>query len=168
MPKVIIIYGSSGGNTELVCQKVAETLQAARIEVSLKRVEVSSPADMGGDLTILAAPTYEHGVILHHWIPFLKALKSVDLSQQRITVIGLGEPQYDDHYHIESANTLTAAIKASKGTLFCHGLRVSGAIYPQLETRVKKWAEEIVKLLNGSIANSNSTIEQFNNCPLIT
>lgn len=148
MIKVVIIYGSSGGNTELVCQKVAETLEAAGIAVTLKRVEKSTVNDIGSGLTILAAPTYEHGVILHHWQPFLKSMKNVDLSRQKITVIGLGEPQYDDHYHIESANTLTNAIKASKGTLFCHPLRVSGGVLGQLEGRVKKWGEEIVKLLN--------------------
>ena len=62
-----------------------------------------------------------------------------------MTVIGLGEIQYDDHYHIESANTLTNAIKASKGTLFCRPLRISGAVYQQLDGRVKKWAEELGK-----------------------
>jgi flavodoxin len=154
MTKAFIIYGSSGGNTELVCQKVAEVLEQAGIEVTLKRVEKSTPADIGGppggrasDLTILAAPTYEHGVILQHWQPFLKALRSVDLSRQKITVIGLGEPQYDDHYHIESANTLTNAIKASGGTLFCHPLRVSGAVLPQLQSRVTIWAQELARNL---------------------
>lgn len=147
MAKITIIYGSSGGNTELVCQKVAEILEKADHTVSMKRVEKSTVQDIGGDLTILAAPTYEHGVILHHWQPFLKTLKTVDLSKQRITVIGLGEPQYDDHYHIESANTLMSAIKASKGTLFCHPLRVSGAVLPQLTTRVKKWAEDLLTKL---------------------
>lgn len=148
MVQVLIIYGSSGGNTELVCQKVAETLEQAGIGVSLKRVEISTPKDIGGDLTILAAPTYEHGVILEHWQPFLKDLKSFDLSQQKITVIGLGEPQYDDHYHIESANTLTHAIKASKGDLFVRPLRISGAVLPQLDERVKKWAEELSQKLS--------------------
>lgn len=144
MANVIIIYGSSGGNTELVCQKVAETLQASGIEVTMKRVEKSTPSDIGNELTILAAPTYEHGVILEHWQPFLRELKKVDLTGKPITVIGLGEIQYDDHYHIESANTLTNAIKTSKGALFYHALRVSGAVLGQLETRVKKWGEEVV------------------------
>lgn len=144
MAKIIIIYGSSGGNTELVCQKVSEVLEHAGHKVLMKRVEKSTPDDIGGDLTILAAPTYEHGVILEHWQPFLKAMKKIDLSQQKITVIGLGEPQYDDHYHIESANTLTSAIKTSNGAVWHRALRVSGAILPQLEGRVKKWAEEVV------------------------
>lgn len=153
MPNVMIIYGSSGGNTELVCQKVAETLEASGIEVTMKRVEKSTPSDIGKNLTILAAPTYEHGVILEHWQPFLRELKKVDLTGKPITVIGLGEIQYDDHYHIESANTLSNAIKASKGTLFCHPLRVSGAVLPQLETRVKKWSEELLTKLMKLKAN---------------
>lgn len=156
MASIHIIYGSSGGNTELVCQKVAEVLEKEGHEVLMKRVEISTPDDIGGDLTILAAPTYEHGVILHHWIPFLKGLKQKDLHEQNITIIGLGEPQYDDHYHIESANTLSTAIKASKGTLFCRPLRVSGAVYPVLETRVLQWGIELSQALKKPISEVQS------------
>lgn len=147
MPSVIIIYGSSAGNTELVCEHVAEILKTKGVDVTLQRVERSTVNDIQkADLCILAAPTYEHGVIQTHFIPFLKALKKLDLKKHPMAVIGLGDPKYDDHYHIESANILTAAVKQANGNLVCHTLRVSGE--PLLQTeRIKKWAESLVRTM---------------------
>lgn len=146
MSSVIIIYGSSGGNTELVCEKVSEVLKEKGVAVTLQRVEQSQVTDIfKADVCVLAAPTYEHGVIQHHFIPFLKELKKFDLKKKPMAIIGLGDPLYDDHYHIESANILDKAIKGSNGTIFTHTLRVSKSPLPQLETRVKIWAEALAK-----------------------
>jgi flavodoxin len=144
MKTIIIIYGSSGGNTEIVCQKVAEVLQSSELNVILKRVENCTPQDIfKGDLCILAAPTYEHGIILDHFLPFLKELKQTDLKGHQMAVIALGDTKYDMHYHLESANTLVAAIKESKGSTFHHPLRISGLPFPHLDGRITKWAQEI-------------------------
>lgn len=148
MKKIVIIFGSGGGNTEIVCQKVAEILQKNGADVTLKRVETSSPQEIfASDLCILAAPTYEHGVILDHFFPFLQELNQTDLQGHPMGVIGLGDPKYDLHYHLESANTLVTAIKEAEGNLFHHPLRISGLPFPHLDGRITKWAEEISKKL---------------------
>jgi len=148
MTKVLIIYGSSGGNTELTCEKVKEVLESKGILVQMKRVEQSKVADLEkAGFVVLAAPTYEHGVIQMHFIPFLKDLKKIDLKQKPMAVIGLGDPKYDDHYHIESANVLTAAIKKSNGNTVMSALRVSKSPLLQLETRIKTWAESLAKIV---------------------
>lgn len=144
MKKVVIIYGTSGGNTEIVCQKIADVLRSRKMEVELRRVEQCSAQDvLTGDLCILAAPTYEHGIIQYHFLPFLKELRKIDLRKHKMAVVGLGDPSYDMHYHIESANTLTDAITDANGALVGRPLRVSGLPFGQLETRVAKWAEEL-------------------------
>ena len=148
MASVLIIYGSSGGNTELTCEKVKEVLESKGVKTQMQRVELSKIDDLKkADLVVLAAPTYEHGVIQMHFIPFLKELKKVDLKQKPMAVIGLGDPKYDDHYHIESANVLTTAIKKSNGNTVMTALRVSRSPLLQLETRIKTWAENLAKIL---------------------
>ncbi len=148
MPSVLIIYGSSGGNTELTCEKVKQVLEGKNITVSIRRVERSSVRDLkNAEIIILAAPTYEHGVIQHHFPPFLKDLKKIDLNGKLMAVIGLGDTKYDDHYHIESANILMTAIEQSKGKILCHALRINKSPVDQLETRIKEWAESLAKIL---------------------
>lgn len=151
MSSVLIIYGTTGGNTEIVAEKVAEVLCQKKHEVELKRVEQSKPADMlDCDLCILASPTYGHGVLEEHFIPFQKALKETQLKGQQCAVIGLGDPKYDAQYHIESAVILEDAIKASGGTLVCPALKISRSPVPFLSTRVQKWAEELSNLIRNS------------------
>lgn len=146
MKRVLLIYGSSGGNTELVCYKVAEVLKENNLTSHLKRVEQSHPGDiLDSDLCVLAAPTYEHGIIQYHFLPFLRELKLLDLHQHPMAVIGLGDPSYDMHYHIESANTLVEAIKASQGNLLHHPLRISGLPFPHFEGRIRKWSQELAE-----------------------
>ena len=148
MAKVLIIYGSSSGNTELTCQQVAEVLQKHRHKVILQRVESTDISDLRlGKVVILAAPTYEHGVIQHHFFPFLKQLKDTDLKGKPMAVIGLGDDKYDDHYNVESANILEKAIKESHGELICHALRVNKNPITQLTERITEWAEDLSKLL---------------------
>ncbi|MGE3278454.1 MAG: flavodoxin family protein [Candidatus Altimarinota bacterium] len=148
MPSVTIIYGSSGGNTEMVCEKVQEVLEMNKIPTKLLRVERSTMDDLkNAEICILAAPTYEHGVIQHHFFPFLKELKHLDLQQKRMSVIGLGDTKYDDHYHIESANILEKAIKDSNGNMLIRPLRVNGLTITKLDGIVKSWSENLIKTL---------------------
>lgn len=148
MRSVTIIYGSSGGNTEMVCEKVQEILEANKISTKLLRVECSTMDDLkNAEVCLLAAPTYEHGVIQHHFFPFLKELKKIDLQQKPMSVIGLGDTLYDDHYHIESANILQHAIEGANGKIICHPLRVNGLTITKLDGPVKKWTEGLVKLV---------------------
>lgn len=149
MPSVTIIFGSSGGNTEMVCQKVVEVLEQQKISAKLLRVEKSTMADVkNSEVCVLAAPTYEHGVIQHHFFPFLKELKKTDLLKKPMSVIGLGDTKYDDHYHIESANILEEAIKESNGEMIVRPLRVNGLTITKLDGIVKKWAEGLAKNLH--------------------
>lgn len=149
MAKVLIIYGSSSGNTELTCQQIAEVLSSHRHKVILQRVENSDLTDLRkAKVCLFAAPTYEHGVIQHHFQPFLKELKDHDLKQKSMAVIGLGDDKYDDHYNIESANILEKAIKESNGDIICHALRINKTPISQLSERITEWAEDLSSLIS--------------------
>lgn len=118
MASIIIIFGSTSGNTEMVCQKAAQVLRSRGHELKIQRAELSKPSDIEGhDLCILAASTYGHGIIQDHMIPFVKEFKKHDFSNQKFAVIGLGDDKYDDHYNVESAYILEEAIKSTNGQI---------------------------------------------------
>ncbi|MBI5411903.1 flavodoxin family protein [Candidatus Peregrinibacteria bacterium] len=146
--KILIIYGTTGGNTEMAAEQVADVLRKNGHTVELKRVEKSTPQDAtSADLCILACPTYGHGVLQEHFVPFHAALKQADLKGKKYAVIGLGDPKYDAQYHVESATIIEEAIKGAGGELVCPALKISRSPVPFLDTLIQKWAEGLSKLL---------------------
>ncbi len=151
MSSILCIFGSTGGNTELVVTKVAEVLKSKNHTVTVQRVENSSLDDLkNNDLCILGASTYGHGLIQDHFIPFAKELKKMDLSGKRFAIIGLGDNKYDAEYHIESARILEKIVKASGGERVCPSLKISKSPLSQLNTKVQEWAEELSQILKDS------------------
>jgi NAD(P)H dehydrogenase (quinone) len=59
MPKVLVVYHSQSGNTELMAEFVAEGAREAGAAVDLKKVEDTSPDEMlAYDGIIAGSPTY--------------------------------------------------------------------------------------------------------------
>ncbi|MBD3330625.1 hypothetical protein GF354_03805 [Candidatus Peregrinibacteria bacterium] len=144
MSKIIIIYGTTGGNTELVCEKVEEVLKESGHEVQLKRAENSSSEDLADhDLIVLASPTYNVGQLQEQMHKFFHSLKEQDIKGRRFAVIGLGDSKYEINYMFESAKILEDGIKSLGGELVHESLKINMQPVPYLETRVTDWAKEI-------------------------
>lgn len=148
MAKIKIVYGSAGGNTELVCEKVAEILGEKKHQVELLQAKLTKAEVIGNfDLLILASPTYGHGQLENYFEKFLAELKAVNLAGKKCAVIGLGDPKYDSDYHIESAHIIAEFLQ-EKGAQMVHlPLRVSKCPLPMLENHVARWAEKIAELV---------------------
>lgn len=150
MAKVKIVYGSAGGNTEIVCEKVAEVLEKNGHKVKLLKAKLTKPEEVDAyDLLILASPTYGHGVLEQYFGEFLQKFESADLKGKCCAVIGLGDPKYDNDYHIESAKIISDFLKAKEADQITIPLRVSRSPWLLLEGHVQNWAEKISQKLNG-------------------
>ena len=146
MASIVLIYGSTGGNTEIVAEAVAEILEEASHQVGLMRVERYSmealfEAVTNSDYFLIAAPTYGHGEMQDDLKPFIKALKGYDLVGKKCVVIGLGDAKYDDHYHIASVPIIEEIIKASHGELVFRPLRISGSPVVNLDRLIPLWTK---------------------------
>ncbi len=150
MAKIKIIYGSAGGNTEMVCEKVAGILSAHGHKVEMLKAKLTDPMKLvkGGehgdfDLLILASPTYGHGQLEQYFDKFLQGLAAVELKDRNCAIIGLGDPKYDSDYHIESAKFIMDFLKKKGAKILHMPLRVSKCPLPLLIGHVDKWAEKI-------------------------
>ena len=149
MANIQIVFGSNGGNTKLVCEYVAEILSAQGHAVAVDRCE-HYPADglIGNDLLILACGTYEHGELEDHFrYSFWPRIQEVDLDGQKCAVIGLGDSKYDTDYNIESGRILQKYVETHGGELLTENLMIDRDPMPQLETKVKAWADNLMTLL---------------------
>lgn len=148
MTLIHLIYASTGGNTELVSQKVAQVLESKKHTVRLTRAERTAVSDIkGADGLVLASSTYGHGLLQYHMEAFVKLLHAEGLPVKRCAVIGLGDDKYDSYYHMESAKILEKTVQDLGGTLIVDSLRISKSPVPHLDGRIAQWAEKLANAL---------------------
>ncbi len=143
MASVIIVFGSTSGNTEMVCHKVAEVMRSQKHQVTVQRAELSEIKDIKGhDICILGASTYGHGLLQDHMIPFIKELKKSNLKGQKFAIIGLGDDKYDNHYNVESSPIMQHAVKEVGGEVIHEALEINRSPMWQM-IKVEEWAQEL-------------------------
>ena len=147
MKKIVIVYGTTGGNTEMAAEAVAELL-AKKHKVDVKRAELSNAKDLlKYDVCILASPTYGHGLLEAHMAKFAKGLKEIELKGKSCAVIGLGDPKYEQQYHIESAPILEKKLESAGGKLLLPALRISMTPVMHLKGFIPHWTNQLIDKL---------------------
>lgn len=150
MTSILLLYASTGGNTEITLEKVAEVLREHGHEPVLQRVECSEPEDLAKfEVCVLGCPTYGHGVLQQHMEDFIRKLPAGGgiFTEKRCAVVGLGDGKYDPYYLIESATILEDLIKNHGGILLLPSLRINKSPLPQLDGAIAKWGEELSKAI---------------------
>jgi len=142
MAKVLIVYGSTTGNTEMVAEELSDNLGDHELEV--QDVAETSPEDLTAyDLLVLGSSTWDDGLLQPDFREFVEDL-DVDLSGKKVAIFGLGDSNYPDF--CEAANILEEKVSAMKGELAVDTLRIDGfPDEPENETKVEAWAAELNK-----------------------
>ena len=144
MSSVLIIFGSTGGNTELVCDKVAEVLETTGHKVKIKRAELANVSDIGEhDTVIFASSTYGQGLLQDYIEPLYFEIKKTGLKGKKCAVIGLGDNKYSIEYVVEAARILENMVKDAGGELIIPTLRINKTPVTQLNTSVNDWAQKL-------------------------
>jgi flavodoxin I len=142
--KILIIFSTVGGNTELVVDAVANLLAPDIFEITKKRPEISDPQEIKNfDLTILASPTYNQGTLEDNFKTFVKDFVKQDFSNQKFAIIGLGDSKYYPEYLTESASILEDIIKKTGGQMVVPALRIGVNPIKMLDKLVPKWVDKL-------------------------
>lgn len=154
MIKILIIYATVGGNTELVIEKVTQIFNYQKVsknlelQITSKRVDLANANEiLDSDLTILASPTYGQGTVEAHFLPFIKQMNKLKLNNSKLAVIGLGSPRFYPEYLTESAGILELEIKKSNGNLIVPSLRIGGEVLKMLDKLVPNWTNKLLDKL---------------------
>lgn len=148
MKSILFIYGSTGGNTEMAVEHVADLLSKKGFKVTCQRAEKSNARDLlKADVCILASPTYGHGLLEGYMAKFVKSLKEIDLKGKPCAVIGLGDPKYEAQYHIESASILEDILTKIGGKILLPALRISRTPVMHLKGLIPFWTDKLIGLI---------------------
>ena len=151
MAYIKIVYGTGGGNTEIVCEKIQQVLVEGGHKAELIRAKTAGPADMkGADLLILASPTYGHGLLEGYMDLLIRNAEkdiSFNLKGQKCALIGLGSVLYDIDYFIESEKILKEFVLKKEGEIVTDSLLIGKNPLPFLKNIVPKWVESVTKIL---------------------
>lgn len=145
-----IIYASTSGNVEIVCQKIAEVLEKQGLKTSLHRAEQTKIDEVKNhDYFILATSTWEHGAINPFFKPLREEIKKTDMSGKFAGIVGLGDTRYEEVLFCEGAEKLKRAFISSGGKVIYNTLKIDGEPYDLLDTAVTDWANYFLKTLIG-------------------
>ena len=115
---ITCVYSSGWGNTRLVVEEVKRLLLEWWYEMELINAHVATSEDfLSTNITVLACPTYDHGVLHTPYEKLLFKADSIDLWWRVYAVIGLWDDKYDKEYNVASADILEKFVQTHWGRL---------------------------------------------------
>ncbi len=147
--KINVVFGTVGGNTKIVCERIAEVFESKGLNTQLfNALAVDQKKALDCDLLVLACPTYGIGELEQHFESFLRKLKDEDIKGKKCAVIGLGDPKYDKDYHLESAKVIMDFLREKEAEILHMPLRISKSPLPLIQQGfVDRWAEKISEII---------------------
>lgn len=143
MDKILIVYGSTTGNTETTAEIIEKTLSSKGFDVTSKDVSFISPEETSGyDILLLGSSTWGDDEIelQDDFLPFYDDMKKADLSGRKVAVFGCGDSSYT--YFCGAVDAIEDKVRDLGGNLITDGLKIDGDPDDSMD-EIKSWAEEI-------------------------
>ena len=128
MSKVLIVYGSTTGNTEFVADRVNDTLKGAGHEVT---VLDASDAEVDGlakeyDVVLFGCSTWGEDEIelQDDFIPLYDDLANCALDSKKVAVFGCGDSSYE--YYCGAVDAIEERSKELGAQIFYESLKIDG------------------------------------------
>lgn len=149
MSKVLIVYGSTTGNTQSIAERVKEKVEGAGHEVVLKNAMESTTDDLQGyDIYLFGSSTWNDGELQDDLVELHMQLEDEPptLTGSRFASFGCGESVYEKF--CAAVDILDEAFEKWGSTKIVEGLKIDG--YPEEDVNVQKveaWTTELISKL---------------------
>ena len=116
MKKIILVYTSMTGNTEIMAEEIASTIEKKGITVTMKHALDTEPRELlAYDGILIGSYTYENGSIPDEFMLFYEEMEELDLTGKVAAVFGSGDRYYDEfakavNHFIDRLNELGAHV----------------------------------------------------------
>jgi flavodoxin short chain len=148
MANILIVFGSTTGNTESVARQIAIGLSSAPNTVTVKNVSDTKVEELGNgyDLTILGASTWGDDEIefQEDFEPFFQEMDSADIKGRKIALFGCGDSSYQ--FFCGAVDLLEDKINELGASLIHEPLKIDGD--PQgAQADIDSW----IKIINDAL-----------------
>lgn len=146
MPKALIIYGSTTGNTEFVAETISRELAGAGYSVDTRDVSEVAPAGLfsGFDLVLLGCSTWGDDEIelQDDFIPFFDELAQTDAAGRKVACFGCGDSSYE--FFCGAVDAIEERVRELGAELVQDGLKIDGDPRASRED-IAAWAHEVAR-----------------------
>lgn len=140
MSNILIIYGSTTGNTEIAAEQISNHLSA--LSPKMQDVTDTSPEELTEyDVIIAGSSTWDDGLLQTDFRDFVENLK-IDLTGKKIAAFGLGDTNYPEF--CKSAGILQDTFAKLGCQAIVEPLKIDG--FPdeqENEQKIEQWCAQI-------------------------
>jgi flavodoxin I len=145
--RLIILYGSSTGNTARMAAYIAAVFKNAGIEPEVKPVSGVEPSGLSDyDAVLLGSSTWGNGSLQEAMKSFYFKIDGQYLASKKAAVFGAGDSRAYPRSFCKAVDLLQNKLKANGAEIILPGLKLDGEASASKEAIVK-WALEAVSAL---------------------
>ena len=145
MAKVIVVYGSTTGNTEALAKAVVSGLEEGGLEVRMKNVSEAEANELTDyDVIVLGCSTWGEGELQDDFIDFYEKMKNLSLSGKKAAVFGPGDKESYPDTFCKAVDLLEEKLKESGAKIVAESFKVDGEVEEVIEN-AKNWGLKIAK-----------------------
>lgn len=152
--KILIIYGSTTGMTEMATEEVKSGLMMGTVpenNIVVKNVLDAKISDLNEFQYILfGSSTWDFGCLQYDFDVFHDELKEFDMNGKMVGVFGTGDKSYGETY-CKALEIISSTVKNQGGKIIIDNLDINSDFSDEGLERVREWGKkfaEIVKTRN--------------------
>ncbi len=148
MSKVLVVYGSTTGNTESIAAKIVSLLEAKGADVVLKNAADADPAGLadGYDAVLMGASCWGDDEIelQEDFAPLAERFADMGLAGKKVAAFASGDSSYQ--HFCAAVDVVEAGAKDCGAEIIASGLRVEGGASDAPDD-IEAFAEAVAKAL---------------------
>ncbi|SDF83275.1 flavodoxin [Desulfovibrio legallii] len=148
MSKVLILYGSSTGNTESIAQKLAELIGAAGHDVTLLNAAEAAADNLadGYDAVLMGCSAWgtDDLEMQDDFAPLFDEFDRMNLKGRKVAAFASGDREYE--HFCGAVNAIEDRAKELGATIIADGLKMEGDAMNDPDA-VESFAEDVIKKL---------------------
>ncbi|MCK4459098.1 MAG: flavodoxin [Methanosarcinales archaeon] len=147
MAKVILVYGSTTGNTEVLSEHVAAGLKQAGADVTVKNVTDAGVDELiDYDAIVFGCSTWGDGELQDDFIDFHDEMDGILLEGKKAAVFGPGDSDgYPDTF-CDAVDILEGRLENCGTVIVAESFKVDGDVEPAFED-AEAWASKVAEAL---------------------
>ena len=142
--RIDLVYASTSGNVEIVCETIARILGQNGFEIVLSRAE-KTPIETikKNKYFVFGTSTWEHGRLNPFFEKLFEEMKTLNFNSKQAAFVGLGDRRYESVKFCEGIKQVLRLWLINGGEKVGSPLLIQGEPYEQLDAVVKPWANSV-------------------------